>query len=244
MFYKRKYLFLCTCLAFNLLFFAAKGQDINTIVNKLSEGLGNKQSLAEARFLMFSCISEAHEQIKGEHLFLYDWKSKNCRFDGNTGDGKSLTVLFNAANQSGEVFIDQEKTRSPEILKLVREMFSLDSYFLFTPILIANRSVHPVAQDSEIIDSRRYYVLRVNSMANNGNYSELFIDSQSGNISYWKTFDKSTDKTYEFITSKIKDVGGGLTLATRFTDKKNGKIIEYPVVSALLNIEPEKFKTP
>jgi len=244
MFNKRKYLFLYSSLVFNLLFFTAKGQDINTIVNKLSEGLGNEQSLIEARFLMFSCISESHEQIKGEHLFLYDWKSKNCRFDGKTKEGKDLTVLFNVAEQSGEVYIDDRKVHSPEILKSVIGTFSADSYFLFTPILIANGSLRPVAQESEIIDSKRHYVLRVNAFGTSGNYSKLFIDSQSGNISKWQTFDRSTEKTYEFITSKIKDVGGGLTLATRFADKINGKIIEYPVVSALLNIEPEKFKTP
>ena len=244
MFYKRKYLFLYTSLFFNLLFFAAKGQDINTIVNKLSEGLGNEQSLTEARFLLFSCISESHQQIRGEHIFLYDWKSKDCRFEGKTKDGKTLIVLFNSAAKSGDVYIDNKKTSSPELLKSVMAMFSADSYFLFTPILIANGSLNPIAQESEIIDSKRYYVLKVNSINRNGNYSNVFIDSQNGSINKWEAYDKATDKSYEFTTSKIKDVGGGLTLATRFTDKINGKIIEYPVVSALLNIEPEKFKTP
>lgn len=178
------------------------------------------------------------------HTFLYDWKTKNSRFEGETNDGESLVILFNTESQSGEVYIDQEKTNAPNLVKSILKLFSKDSYFLFAPILIANRTLKATVQESQIIDSKRHYVLQVNHPSAHFEYAQLFIDSQSGAISKWLTFDQSDKLVHELFVTNVKDVGGGLTLATKFTNKINGKVIEYPIVAALLNIEAEKFKIP
>jgi len=244
MFYKRKYLFLCFSLLLNLLFFTSKGQNHNAVINKLSEGLGNEESLKEARFIMFSCTSENHNETQGEHTYLYDWNTKKCRFEGKTEKGESLVALFNTRSNLGEVYINKKKTNSPDLLNSIIQLFSEDSYFLFTPILIANQNIKSTVQESEIIDSKRYFVVRVDSPGAEFEYSRIYIDSQNGTISKWETFDNNNKKTHEFVISKIKDVGGGLTLATKFTDKLGGSILQYPIVAALINIEAEKFKIP
>src|SRR5690606_27093809 len=144
---------------------------------------------------------------------------------------------------TGEVYIEKKKTEAPEILRTIIKLFSEDSYYLFTPMLIATNRIESTVQESEIIDSKRYFVLKVNSPISEFDYSKLFIDSQTGIISMWETFDADR-KTQDLLISKTKDVGGGLILATKYTDRMNGKSFEYPIVAALLNIEPEKFKTP
>lgn len=244
MFYKRKYLFLSFFFLFNLIFLISKGQNHSDVINKLAEGLGNEKALKEARYIMFNCISENHNQIQGEHTYLYDWAAKNCRFEGETIDGEELIVLFNTASKVGDVYIDKKKTISDDLLKSAIQLFFEDSYFLFTPLLIVNHSLTSSLQEPEIIDSKRYFVLKVNSPSDGFEFSKIYIDSQTGIISKWDTFDKDNKKTQDLVISKIKDVGGGLILATKFTDKINGKSFQYPIVAALLNIEASKFKTP
>jgi len=193
---------------------------------------------------MFSSVLNDNDLLQGEHTYLYDRKTKECRFEGVTKEGDQLIVLFNSQSGKGGVYIEKEKIDAPEIMKTITDLFSEDSYFLFTPLSIATNRVTSTVQESQIIDSKRYFVLKVNSATSKFAYSKLYIDSQTGTISMWETYDTSDQKTQDLLISKTKDVGGGLILATKFTDRMNGKSFEYPIVAALLNIEPEKFKTP
>lgn len=244
MFYRKVYLFLSFFFTLTLTSLTLLGQSHSAAVNKLSEGLGNIKSLNAARFIMFSSSLDNHDLLQGEHTYLFDWRTKECRFEGETKEGKILIVLFNAKNQTGEVYLDKMEIEAPEILKDIVHLFTEDSYFLFTPMLIAGNKINSTIEESEIIGSKRYFVLKVNSSTTDFDYSKLYIDAQDGTISKWETFDHANKRVQDLVISKVKDVGGGLTLATKFTDRVNGKSFQYPIVSALLNIESEKFKTP
>lgn len=243
MFNRKIFLYASFFFLVNLPILTSQGQSQTIIINKLAEGLGNSASINSSRFIMFSSAMNNNGFLKGEHTFLYDRETKECRFEGETKEGQQLIVLFNSGTNSGDVYIDEKKTDSPEIMKTVVSLFLDDSYYLFLPLMIATKKVPSTAQVSEIIDSKRYYVIKVNSPTSKFDSSILYIDSQTGTISMWETFDSSDKRTQDLLISKTKDVGGGLILATKFTDRMNGKSFEYPIVAAFLNIEPEKFKT-
>lgn len=235
----RTSIFLAFLFLLNSISLKSHGQD-QIIVNKLLEGIGGEKSLSEAHYIMFSCINEDHIEIQEEHTYIYDWETKDCRFEGKNKDGDSLIVLFNAQSGSGKVYINNERDQSSKLLRSIIQLFNEDSYLLFTPILIANKSLKPIVQDPVVIDLKKYFTLGVPSIDNGS--AKLYIDSQTGIINKWETFNKDHEKTHEFFTSRIKDIGGGLTLATEFTDKISGTVFQYPIVAALLNVETSKFK--
>src|SRR5690606_20356471 len=156
MFNRKIFLYLSFFFLLNLLYFTSKGQNNTTVINKLSEGLGNLTSLNAARFIMFSSVLNNDNLLQGEHTFLYDRETMEGRFEGLTKEGKSLTVLFNSKKDTGKVFIDRKETNAPEIVKTIAELFIEDSYYLFTPMLVAANRIKSTVQDSEIIDSKRY----------------------------------------------------------------------------------------
>lgn len=239
---KRTSILLAFLFLLNSISLKSNGQDPIIAINKLLEGIGGEKSLKDARYIMFSCINEDHTEIQEERTYIYDWETKDCRFEGKTKNGDSLTVLFNTQHDSGEVYLNNEKTQNLELLESIVQLFKEDSYLLFTPIQIANKSLKPIVQNPVIIDLKKYYILDVDLADIKSESAKLYIDSQTGIINKWETFDKDHEKTHEFLTSRIKDVGGGLTLATQFTDKISGTVFQYPIVAALLNVETSKFK--
>ncbi|HUH20124.1 hypothetical protein [Albibacterium sp.] len=239
---KRISIFLVFLLLFNFLSFKSHGQNQSTVINKLLEGIGGEKSLKEAHYIMFSCINEDHTDIQEEHTYIYDRSTKNCRFEGKTKEGDSLTVLFNTQNSLGKLYINNEKKQNPELLKSIIQLFNEDSYLLLTPMQLANNRLNLTIQAPVIIDLKKYFILEVNSANGQNESAKLYIDSQTGIIRKWETFNKDQEKIHEFVTSRIKDIGGGLTLATQFTDKISGTVFKYPIVAALLNIETSKFQ--
>lgn len=219
----------------------SNGQSQPKIINKLLEGIGGKRSLNEARYIMFTCTNDGNNQISGEHTYIYDREANNVRFEGKTNEGNSLVALFNSQKNSGKLFLNNEIIQESELLDSIIQQFNKDAYLLFTPILLANNILNPTLQDSVIIDLKRYFVLGINASNHNFESAKLYIDSQSGLLKKLETFNEDNQKTHEFFTSKIKDVGGGLILATQFTDKMSGSVFQYPVVAAFLNVENSKF---
>ena len=242
MFYQRIAHYLLVLLLSAGIAYQAQAQNRDAVLAKLSESLGNR-SLKEAPFLMFTCIS-GHPYTKGEHSFLYDWNEKLGRFEGQTSTGEEVIVLFDSEAMSGKVFINKKPTDDPELLKNIIQLFEDDSFLLFTPIRIANKELSASLQETEIINSRKYFVLKVSTPDAKFETNRLYIDTQNDKLSIWKTYDKKQNKMQELVVSRIKDAGGGLTLPTVFTDKVSGKIYQYPIVAALMNIEDSKFKNP
>ncbi|MFB5945287.1 hypothetical protein [Albibacterium profundi] len=213
----------------------------NTAVNSLSRGLGDKSTAEEARYLIFSYHSDNKES---ETSYLYDWESGNCRFEGQTKDLKDLVVLFNTDAAGGQVFVDENSVTDESLLKDVRQSFEDDSYFLFIPILIAKQEINTVELEPEIVDSKKFHVLRVTSPDSKYKSSKIYVDFQDGTIYKWNTYDSKNRLSHELLVSQTKDLGGGLILPTQFTDKSTGETFGYPIAAALLNIEPQKFKKP
>lgn len=242
MFYQRIAICICLLILLNSVALSAQAQNRDAIVAKLSESLGYS-SLKEAPFLMFSCVS-THPAMQGEHSFLYDWNNKLCRFEGQTKDGQELTALFHTERRTGKLYVNKKQIDNSELLRHIIQLFEDDSFLLFTPLKVADRQLTANHQETEIVNSRKYFVLKVNTPGGPFESNRLFIDSQNGNLSIWKTYDSKENKTHELVVSRIKDAGGGLTLPTMFTDKVSGKTWQYPIVAALMNIEESKFKNP
>lgn len=241
--YKRTFFYIILFLSLLQVPFASMAQGSNSsAVASLSEGLGTKQATEEARYLIFSYKPHSGS---AENSYLYDWQNGNCRFEGKTDDASDLVVLFNTKNTGGAtVYIGGKQVENNDIVKKVQRSFEDESYFLFTPIRIAKQEIKAEELDPEIVDSKKFHVLKVNTPSSKYKSSEIFVDLQSGAIYKWNAYDSNGKLRNELMVTKTKDVGGGLVLPTRFTDKLNGKTLDYPIVASLINIEPQKFKEP
>ncbi|QNL50054.1 hypothetical protein H8S90_25795 [Olivibacter sp. SDN3] len=224
-------------------------QTRDQVLELLWKGMGGRQSWEEARYFMFSCETELHDMIPGEHSYIWDRVNNNCRFEGTTNDQQKLTVLFNTKTRAGKVYVNNsviaDSDSSSRWLKPILNAFYSDSFWLFPPKLIEAADV-TATNEQELIGSNRYYVVDIKIRRPNfGEFpSKLFIDTNTGRIFQWQAFANDGSVLYNFNTSSFKEVGGGLILPTNFADANSSVNISYPIVSALINVEADKFTKP
>lgn len=210
-------------------------------IESLSIGLGDENSAADARYIIFT-FDSGNKRSKASYL--YDWESGDCRYERQTENAEDVVILFNVNEAGGDVFINKKPTTDESLLKRVRQSFQDDSYFLFMPIRIAKQEINAAELEPEIVDSKKFHVLQIRTPDSKYKSSKIYIDFQNGTIYKWDTYNADNKLSHELIVSRTKDVGGGLTLPTQFTDNLTGSSFEYPIAAALLNIEPQKFKKP
>lgn len=224
-------------------------QDKTEVVNLIWQGIGGKQSWDEARYFMFSCKTNIHQLIPGEHSYIWDRVSGNCRFEGTNNSQGKILALFNTESRAGKIFVDNKTITDQDSAKALLEpiinSFYSDSFWLF-PSKNLTDPAQLTLRDQELIGSTRYYVVEVQlGNKNYGEYSsKLFIDTNTGRLYQWQALSDDGNVMYNFLTSSVKDVGGGLMLATALVDEKTGITINYPIVSALINVEEDKFIKP
>jgi hypothetical protein len=224
-------------------------QDKTEVVNLIWQGIGGKQSWDEARYFMFSCKTNIHQLVPGEHSYIWDRVSGNCRFEGTDSSQGKVLALFNAKSREGKIFVNDQAITDQDSAKVLLETivnaFYSDSFWLFPSKNLADPS-QLVLRDQELIGSTRYYVVEI--LLRNKHYGEysskLFIDTNTGRVYQWQALSDDGNIMYNFLTSSFKDVGGGLMLATALMDEKTGITINYPIVSALINVEEDKFIKP
>lgn len=229
--------------------FSIRAQTKEQVLELLWKGMGGRQSWEDARYFMFSCQTELHDIIPGEHSYIWDRVNNNCRFEGTTNDQQKLTVLFNTKTRTGKVYLNNQivtnSDSSSKWLQPVLNAFYSDSFWLFPSKLID--VTHLITtNEQELIGSSRYYVVEIKIRRPNfGEFpSKLFIDTNTGRIFQWQAFASDGSILYNFNTSNFKEVGGGLILPTNFADANNNVNIFYPIVSALINVEADKFTKP
>lgn len=227
----------------------AFSQTKDQVLNLTWQGLGGKQSWDEARYFMFSCKTDLHTVVAGEHSYIWDRVSGDCRFEGINEHQEKLVVLFNTKNGNGRAFVNRveitAKDSTQKLINPVMEAFSNDSFWLFLPSHLSNSSTLQIGETA-LIGNTRYYVVQLDIPATSLQISKskLFIDTNTGKLFQWQAFSSNGVTLYNFQTSSFRDVGGGLTLATAFSDTQAGVSIHYPIVSALINVESDKFSKP
>jgi len=226
----------------------ASSQTKDEILTLIWQGMGGKQSWADARYFMFSCNSNLPKTLPGTHTYIWDTTTGNCRFDGLSARDEKLTVLFNTKNKTGHAFINNQPLAAdslPSVLQAVIQSFFNDSFWLFVPQTLINPAQLTI-QEPQLIGAARYYVVEWNTPQINADIhrSKWFVDTNTGKIFQWQALSDNQTTLYNFLCSDYKDVGGGLMLATTFRDPKTEFFITYPIVSALINVESEKFLKP
>ncbi|GAA4797632.1 hypothetical protein GCM10023231_27790 [Olivibacter ginsenosidimutans] len=242
----RLFFALCFSFTFTIPVFA---QTKDQLLNLIWQGIGDRQSWEEARYFMFSCQTTWHQTVPGEHAYIWDRKTGNCRFEGATTHQDKLVVLFNTRNKKGKVFINNNliapKDSAQRFLQPVLDAFANDSFWLFFPQLLKDSASLKI-NGAELIGSARYYVVELPTpqQTTRIRHSKLFIDTNTGRIFQWQALSDNNEILFNLLTSGFKDVGGGLTLISAFRDTKSGIQINYPIISALINVEADKFLKP
>lgn len=237
---------------FLLSFFSEKqtfAQTKDQIVNLIWQGLGGKQGWNEARYFMFSCKSNLNKTLSREHAYIWDRNTGNCRFEGTNEQEQKIIALFNTENNKGRAFVDNKTINNSDsaalLISSIINAFNTETFWLFPPRNLTESSLLTV-KEAELIGSVRYNVIEIRqSPTDSAEFrTKIYVDANTGRIFQWQTLDEGDNIKYNFVTSDFKDVGGGLTLATTFTDTKDGFFIKFPIVSALINVESDKFSKP
>lgn len=237
-------------LFFSLLFIKPLfSQTKDQVLQLIWRGIGGKQSWEDARYFMFSCNTTLYQSMQGTHTYLWDRATGNCRFEGINERQEKLIALFNTKDRKGKIFVDNillsPTDSAQKLLEPIINNFYNDSFWLFFPQKLIDPSTF-VINDPELIGNTRYYVVELNTPQLNVDIhrSKLFIDTNTGRIFQWQALSESNEVLYNLITSDFKDVGGGLTLITSFNDTNAKVTITYPIASALINVEADKFLKP
>lgn len=227
----------------------AFSQNKTEILDLMWQGMGGKQSWDEARYFMFSCKSNMQQVMLGEHSYIWDRVSGNCRFEGTSDAQERILALFNTKSRKGKILVNNQTITNPDsaktLLSPIINSFYSDSFWLFLAKNLTDQS-QLTLRDQELIGNTRYYVVEIQLKNKDyGEYSsKLYIDTNTGRVYQWQALSDDGNIIYNFLTSGFKDVGGGLMLATTLKDEKTGSTINYPIVSALINVEEDKFIKP
>lgn len=232
------------CFMLFLCFNKAISQKKETVLDLLWSGFGGKEVWNEAHFFMFTCNPATKNLTKGSHTYIWDIKSGRCRFEGILPDNnEKLVVLFNSNSTNGQVYINYRRITDRKDartwLDYAINSFQNDAYWLFPQLLLVQEQDMEVT-DQQLIGNKKYLTLEIKSAIT----SKLFIDINNGQIFQWERYDGSGILENKFLCMRYKDVGGGLQLATFLNDPERNKSISYPIVSALVNVEREKFTKP
>jgi len=223
-------------------------QNKQEVQQLLWQGIGGQDAWEEAQFLMFSCTSNLTDIFPGQHAYIWDRFNGNCRFEGVNGNAQKLIVLFNTQKKTGKVFLNNKLVSNADSsrkwVQQTLNAFYSDVFWLFPPNFFNATGFH--IKDEALIGTNKYYVAEIKPIhPEYGEYvSEWYIDRNTGRIARWKVLNLDSTTAYNFTLSNFKDVGAGLLLATSFRDAEKGISINYSIVSALINVETDKFNKP
>lgn len=234
-------------------FSTVHGQTADTTTEaKIWEGIGGKENWQNARYFMFSCIGgKDHTLTQGERRYLWDKLTGDCRFEGITADGDTITILFNLKTAAGTAYINNSEQENRHLTAtLVQEAlsdFEEDANLLFLPTALEGKNVFYTVEKEKLIGSKRFTVVNLQNEKTSFETSVnglLYIDEQTGLIQHWLPKQVNQPDTTHYAISGFKDVGGGLVLPTHFRGSDSTATVTYPLAAALVNIETHKFNKP
>ncbi|MEO5912085.1 MAG: hypothetical protein ABIP95_14435 [Pelobium sp.] len=243
-----KKLFILCGIIFTFLL-SAQSQTKEQVIDKVWAGVGGKTAFEKARYLQFTFASERNGKIGNGRNHVWDRYTGDYRFE-NTANGKTSTVLFNVNNQTGKAYEDGvllPDTTAAKLIKRAYAAFINDTYWLMVPLKLQDPGVNTELAAAETIDGTKYDIIHLNFDKvglTPGDQYWLYVNDATGEIGQWKFLLQNQKNSSTFVWDPYQDLGNGLKLSLKKTNKESNSSIVFPDTKVLKSVDQNIFIKP
>lgn len=244
-----KRILLCHVIMMSLLF-SAYAQDKEQVFKKVWDAVGGKSTFEKSRYLQFTFAAERNGQLGYGRSHIWDRYTGDYRFETKGANGKTSVVLFNVNTQKGTAFEDGDllpDTTATKLIKRAYAAFINDSYWLMVPLKLQDPGVNTALENSEDLNGIKCDVIHLNFDKvglTPGDQYWLFVNDKTGEIIQWKFLLQGQTTSSVFQWEPYQDLGNGLKLSTKKTNKQSNTAIVFPVAKVLPSVAKDTFIKP
>lgn len=218
----------------------------DSLNKQIWQSIGGQGKWDSLQFLAFSAKGNTiSDQLSNdERKFLFNRTTGECRFDGYSGTDQ-VTYLFNFKNSGADKLYVGGSLASDgtEIKKSIRSQLFSDLNLLLLPTLIGQKNVMLKGQTERFIGGQKLTIANISSSGSIFGLKidgSIYIDQNTGEITYYEYTDKGEKITYE--VSKYKEIGDGIRLPSFFYATNNDKkSCVFSSISSFVQVEQKKF---
>lgn len=230
--------------------FTARSQTKEQVIDKVWAGVGGQKAFEKARYIQFTFASERNGQVGNGRNHLWDRYTGDYRYENKGTNGKTTTVLFNVNTQVGKAFEDGlplPDTTSAKLIKRAYAAFINDTYWLMVPLKLQDPGVNTELTASETIEGVKYDVIHLNFDKvglTPGDQYWLYVNDATGEIMQWKFLLQNQKNSSVFVWDAYQDLGNGLKLSLKKTNKESNSSIVFPDTKVLQSVDKNIFIKP
>ncbi len=223
-----------------------KAQDKETVVKKVWEHIGGKDTFYMARYLEFTFRVEKGGQILSERNHLWDRFTGNYVYEEDLPEENgSVRVVFNVNTRIGKVYKNHVEMGSQESDEWIKKAFGRyinDTYWLLVPTKLEDPGLN-LEFDQEKSSDSNMSVLHLsfeNVGLTPGDQYWLYVEN-NGRIGKW-IFKLESGHEGEYDWLDEKDCGAGIILATRKISRDGFRSISFPNTHFSVEMDIKRFE--
>ncbi len=229
---------------------SAIGQSKEQVFKQIWDASGGKSTFEKSRYIEFTFAVERNGQVANGRNHIWDRYTGDYRFESKGANGKISLVLFNINTQKGKAYEDGAllpDSTSEKLIKKAYASFINDSYWLMVPLKLQDPGVNTALDNQEDINGVKCNVIHLNFDKvglTPGDQYWLYVNNQTGEIIQWKFLLQGQKTSSIFDWAPYQNLGNGLKLSTRKTNKESNTAIIFPVAKVLQTVTKDTFIKP
>ncbi len=247
----RKLIFLTT-LVFTIVVtgFAQNQPDKKEVFEKIWKAVGGKSAFEKSRYFEFTFapIRQGKESVGRHHI--WDRYTGDYRYETTADNGIKTVVLFNVNTKKGNAFENGTLLADSTSKKMINRAYAAfinDSYWLMVPLKLQDEGVNTKLEDNQDVNGITCNVIHLDFDKvglTPGDQYWLYVNSKSGQILQWKFLLQNQKNPAIFEWEPYQDLGNGLKLSIKKTNKESSTSIYFPVAKVLQSIDQNIFTKP
>jgi hypothetical protein len=216
----------------------------SVIAQNMLNAMGGQDAWNRAHFVRYDFIVTANGNTVASRSHLWDKQTGRYRLEDKTKDGKSRVVLFNAANQQGDTYVDGKKvdgSASAEAVKDAYKAFINDMYWLAMPWKWMDQGVHLKYLGPRARNNRNFDVVELSFDhvgLTPGDRYLAFVSPRSSLMEHWEyTLESGTKGSWDWEYATT----GGVKLASNHKSADGTSTINMGAVRVVDSVDDAYF---
>ncbi|OAQ38571.1 hypothetical protein A5893_14235 [Pedobacter psychrophilus] len=222
----------------------------DVVLEKVWKAVGGKSAFEKSRYLEFTFapIRQGNQSAGRHHI--WDRYTGDYRFESTADNGTKTVVLFNVNNKKGKAYENGNLLPDSTSNKIINRAYAAyinDSYWLMSPLKLQDEGVNTQLEDNQEINNQTCNVIHLNFDKvglTPGDQYWMYVNEKTGEIIQWKFLLQNQKNSSIFEWEPYQDLGNGLKLSVKKTNKESSTSIYFPVAKVLQKVDNNIFTKP
>ncbi len=229
---------------------AQKQPSKKEVFNKVWKAVGGKATFEKSRYLEFTFAPiKQGKQAPGRH-HIWDRYTGDYRLEYNAENGKQNVILFNVNTKQGKAYNDGYIVPDSAAADLVKKAYAAyinDSYWLMSPLKLQDEGVNTQIEANTDVNGTDCNVIHLNFDKvglTPGDQYWMYVNEDTGEVVRWKFLLQNQKNPAIFDWEPYQNIGNGLKLSNKKTNKESNTSIYFPVAKVLQSVGETTFYKP